>query len=182
VVEAEIHAMAGRSEAASASWDEALKANPNDPAVLSHVAAGQRSAGSSIKMLRRCLQLMATSPTCQRGIVQVHVEEGNVERARALVDSWREAGLGVGLLADWVGLEAGDLSIRPGAPEAADPDRAGRGLTRYLDALSQKGRGARQSGLEAAIGELEASASAWDHRLAAHVEREKERLVVPPGK
>jgi hypothetical protein len=49
-----------------------------------------------------------------------------------------------------------------------------------LDALSQNGRGARQSGLNRAITELRASASPWDVRLAVYVDREKERLMVPP--
>ena len=101
--------------------------------------------------------------------MQVLVEQGDVRRATALVDSWREAGIGVGLLADWVALEQEGAEVRPGAPDPRDPQRAGRGLSRYLDALAQTGRGARRSGLEAAVRLLDESDDLWDRRLADHI-------------
>jgi len=171
VVEAGVHAEAGRAEAAAAAWEEALRSDPSDPVLLAHLAASRRTPAGSIKLLRQCLKLLASSPDCQRGIVQVLVEEGDLRRATALVDSWREAGLGVGLLADWVSLEGAPASVRPRAPDDRDPHRAGRGLSRYLDALSQSGKAARRSGLEAAHAQLTQSDDLWDQRLGTHIEK-----------
>jgi len=169
VVEASVHSKAGRHEAASAAWEEALAADAGDPVLLAHVAATRRTPAGAIKLLRQCVKLLASSPHCQRGIVQVLVEEGDVKRAAALVDSWREAGIGVGLLHDWVALELDKADVRPGPPDDRDPQRAGRGLSRYLDALSQSGKAARRSGLKAAVDLLDASDDLWDQRLAVHI-------------
>ena len=59
--------------------------------------------------------------------------------------------------------------MRPGAPDDRDPQRASRGLSRYLDALSQTGKGAKRSGCDAAARLLTESDDLWDQRLAEHI-------------
>jgi hypothetical protein len=110
----------------------------------------------------------------------VHLEERNEVRAEALVKSWMDAGVGVGQLGTWVALQQGNLAARPEPPDPTDPHRSGAALVRYLDALAQKSRGARQSGLTRAVDELKSSSSLWDRRLATYVEAEKERLMEIP--
>jgi hypothetical protein len=169
VGEAEVHSQAGRAEAASAAWEEALKSDPADPILLAHVAATRRTPSGAIKLLRQCVKLLSSSPHCQRGIVQVLVESGDIKRASALVNSWSEAGIGVGLLGDWVALEQDERGVRPGAPDERDPQRSSRGLSRYLDALAQTGKGARRSGFDAAARLLAESDDLWDQRLGDHI-------------
>ncbi|HCH65244.1 MAG TPA: hypothetical protein DFR83_20735, partial [Deltaproteobacteria bacterium] len=187
VAEARINSRSGRAEAAAASWREALKVNPTDALVIAHVAATSRKPSRSLKLVRDCLQLVQSSPACQRGLVQIQLELGNRTEAVAQVDAWRNAGIGVGLLADWVMLESEDRSHRAGAPQPSDPHRASYGLTRYLDALSQDTESARRAGLRDAIESLRAGGHPWDIRLAAHIYRQMDVLVqvdppeLPPG-
>jgi hypothetical protein len=178
VAEARVHARSGRAEAAATSWREALKANPHDAAIISYVAATSRKPARSKKLLQDCLKMVQASPPCQRGLVQLLIEAGAVAEARQQVDRWREAGLGVGLLPDWVLLEGGDLSHRPGPSDPSDPDRAGSELIRYLDALARKGESARRSGLEKAATGLRDSGHPWDRRLAEYIDAHKEQMVV----
>ncbi len=177
LAEARIWMRSGSTESAEAAWAEALKANPHDPIANSYVAASARRDARSMKLLRDCLAKLPSSAPCQRGLIQLQIESGDLASAREYVDRWREAGLGVGMLADWVRLQGGETSIRPGPPEPADPDRAGFGLTRYLDALAQTKAAARKNGLEKAVSDLRESQHPWDHRLADHIEQHKAQLI-----
>lgn len=174
---AQIYDRSGRAEASASAWRDAMKINPHDALVLSHVAATSTKSADSVKWMRDCLKLVQSSPACQRGVVQVLLEMGKTGDAKVQVDAWRNAGIGVGLLGDWVALESGDRTVAVGVPDSSDPQRASFGLTRYLDALTQEREGARQSGLESAVKALRDSENPWDHRLASYIEQHRDDLV-----
>lgn len=167
--EALVHESAGRAEAAAEAWEKALRADQNDPALLARAAVDRRTAGASLKLLRHCLGLRPSDAGCQRGLIQVLLESGDVAAAETSVGAWREAGLGIGVLGDWVSLRQGNRDIRPGTPDARDLARAGAPLVAYLDGLAQGTRSSRVAQLGKAAAELAASESPWDRRLALRV-------------
>lgn len=167
--EARIHAGAGRHEAAGEAWASALKADPDNPMLLGRVATSETRPATAEQHLQRCVSIDPSEPTCQRGLVQQLLTTGRRADAVELIERWRRAGVGVGLLGDWVAAGAGTLDGSPGSADPDDPLRASEALSDYVDALARPPGAARWDAVVDAAGELEGAPGVWDRRLAVVV-------------
>jgi tetratricopeptide (TPR) repeat protein len=178
--EAHLHAAAGRREAARVAWQEARSADPNDPLALEGGAASV-SADQNWELaqgrLERCLELRPGWAGCKRGLVQVLLTAGKVDRARTITEAWRDAGEDMGLLGAWVDLHARtrvgraralaeSATTLPARDAATTP-----ALASYLVGFAQPDPARAAEALSQAARLLRSSDDRWDLLLAERAEQ-----------
>lgn len=171
-VRAELLARRGRADEAQQALDAALAQDPGwGPALYlrAGLAMWDGELAQSEAALSRCLELRRMDADCQRGMVQVLLEQGRVEDAAALLPN--AAPVLEGLLDAWVAVARGepDRALAAAAPVSETaPDARPVALVWYVRGLAlreQDGEGA-DAELRRAFAALLASRDWMDRRLA----------------